>query len=92
MAQLSDPRWIAAQEEFLSVRRMQGSDMAALVENFVGQWLDLRKIDVPSYVVAGSTDHIVPWANSWRSAALLGGPVRFVLSTSGHVQAIDARR
>ena len=31
LAELYVPDWIAAQEEFLSVRRMQGSDMAALV-------------------------------------------------------------
>ena len=32
LAELYVPDWIAAQEEFLSVRRMQGSDMAELVD------------------------------------------------------------
>lgn len=32
LAELYVPDWIAAQEEFLSVRRMQGSDMSALVD------------------------------------------------------------
>ena len=32
MAELYVPEWIAAQEEFLSVRRMQGTDLAALVD------------------------------------------------------------
>ena len=32
LADLYVPDWIAAQEEFLSVRRMQGSDLAALVD------------------------------------------------------------
>ena len=32
LAELYVPDWIAAQEEFLSVRRMQGSDMVALVD------------------------------------------------------------
>jgi Cu(I)/Ag(I) efflux system membrane fusion protein len=32
LADLYVPEWIAAQEEFLSVRRMQGSDLAALVD------------------------------------------------------------
>jgi len=32
LAELYVPDWIAAQEEFLSVRRMQGSDLAALVD------------------------------------------------------------
>ena len=33
-------------------------------------------------------DHIVPWENAYRSAELLGGSERFVLSTSGHIQAL----
>jgi Cu(I)/Ag(I) efflux system membrane fusion protein len=32
LAELYVPEWIAAQEEFLSVRRMQGSDLAPLVD------------------------------------------------------------
>ena len=32
LAELYVPEWIAAQEEFLSVRRMQGTDLAALVD------------------------------------------------------------
>jgi len=32
LAELYVPDWIAAQEEFLSVRRMQGSDMAGLID------------------------------------------------------------
>ena len=40
------------------------------------------------YIVAGSNDHIVPWENAYRSTQLLGGKPRFVLSTSGHIQAL----
>ena len=32
MAELYVPEWVAVQEEFLSVRRMQGNDLAALVD------------------------------------------------------------
>ena len=32
LAELYVPDWVAAQEEFLSVRRMQGTDLAALVD------------------------------------------------------------
>ena len=32
LAELHVPDWVAAQEEFLSVRRMQGADLAALVD------------------------------------------------------------
>ena len=51
----------------------------------LGTPVDLSKVDVSAYVVAGVTDHISPWQSCYRSARLLGGPVRFVLSTSGHI-------
>ena len=38
--------------------------------------------------MAGIKDHIVPWENAYRSTQLLGGKSRFVLSTSGHIQAL----
>jgi class II poly(R)-hydroxyalkanoic acid synthase len=50
--------------------------------------IDLAAIDVDSYIVAGVKDHIVPWENAYRSTQLLGGSSRFVLSTSGHIQAL----
>jgi polyhydroxyalkanoate synthase len=50
--------------------------------------IDLNAVDVDSYIVAGLTDHIIPWENAYRSTQLLGGDARFVLSTSGHVQAM----
>lgn len=50
--------------------------------------VDLRAVKQDHYVVAGSTDHIVPWENAYRSTQVLGGESRFVLSTSGHIQAL----
>lgn len=50
--------------------------------------IDLEQITVDSYVVAGSADHICPWENCYTSARALGGTVRFVLSTSGHIAAL----
>jgi polyhydroxyalkanoate synthase len=50
--------------------------------------VDLSTVDMDSYIVAGSNDHIVPWQNAYRSTQLLGGSPRFVLSTSGHIQAL----
>ncbi|MNN06558.1 Poly-beta-hydroxybutyrate polymerase [compost metagenome] len=41
-----------------------------------------------SFHVAGITDHITPWDSVYRSALLVGGDKRFVLSNSGHIQAI----
>ena len=54
----------------------------------LGSPVDLTKIEVDSYVVAGSTDHICPWQSCYRSAHLLGGDTRFVLSTAGHIAAL----
>ncbi len=54
----------------------------------LGTPVDLSQIDVDSYVVAGSTDHICPWDSCYRSVHLLGGTTRFVLSTAGHIAAL----
>ncbi len=54
----------------------------------LGSAVDLGAVDVDSYVVAGLTDHIIPWENAYRSTQMLGGAPRFVLSTSGHIQAL----
>jgi polyhydroxyalkanoate synthase subunit PhaC len=54
----------------------------------LGTPVDLSKVDVDSYVVAGVTDHICPWEQCYRSVQLLGGQSRFVLSTAGHIAAL----
>ena len=54
----------------------------------LGSGVDLGAVDLDNYIVAGLTDHIVPWENAYRSTQLLGGTPRFILSTSGHIQAL----
>jgi polyhydroxyalkanoate synthase len=54
----------------------------------LGRAIDLRKVDCPTYVVAGLTDHIVPWTAAHRTTRILGGQPEFVLSSSGHIQSI----
>jgi polyhydroxyalkanoate synthase len=54
----------------------------------LGSGVELGAVELDSYIVAGSTDHIIPWENAYRSTQLLGGTPRFVLSTSGHIQAL----
>jgi polyhydroxyalkanoate synthase len=51
----------------------------------LGSPVDLSKVDIDSYVIAGVADHICPWQSCYRSTQLLGGSTRFVLSTSGHI-------
>ena len=57
----------------------------------LGQRVDLQQIDYPVYVMAGSTDHITPWHACYRSTALFGGKVTFVLTNQNHTQTISAR-
>ena len=54
----------------------------------LGTPVDLSKITVDTYVVAGIADHITPWQNAYRTVNLLGAEPRFVLSTSGHIAAL----
>jgi polyhydroxyalkanoate synthase len=54
----------------------------------LGVPIDLSKIQIDAYIVAGISDHITPWQNCHRTTQLLGGTSRFVLSTSGHIAAL----
>jgi polyhydroxyalkanoate synthase len=56
--------------------------------SMLGSAVDLSKIDVDAYVIAAIADHICPWQSCYRTTALLGGSVKFVLSTSGHIAAM----
>lgn len=53
-----------------------------------GQRIDLKAVDADTFIVAAERDHIAPWRGSHKSTQLLGGKVRFVLSTSGHVAGV----
>jgi poly[(R)-3-hydroxyalkanoate] polymerase subunit PhaC len=53
-----------------------------------GTPIDLRKVTVDAYVVGALTDHITPWKACYRTPFLLRGKSQFVLSSSGHIQAL----
>jgi polyhydroxyalkanoate synthase len=51
--------------------------------------VDLSKVDCDIFILAGVTDHITPWKACYRTTQLLGAKnIEFVLSHSGHIQAI----
>jgi len=54
----------------------------------IGEPVDLGSVDLDTYFIAGVTDHIVPWESAYKGALLFGGNKRFVLSRSGHIQAL----
>jgi len=51
--------------------------------------VDLSKVKSDLFFVGGVTDHITPWKATYRSTQLFGSKnITFVLSQSGHMQAI----
>ncbi|MFN4114363.1 MAG: PHA/PHB synthase family protein [Sphingomonadaceae bacterium] len=54
-----------------------------------GHMVDLSRVDAPLFILGGVTDHITPWKATYRSTRLFGSDdVTYVLSHSGHMQAI----
>ncbi|MDP7232919.1 MAG: class I poly(R)-hydroxyalkanoic acid synthase [Alphaproteobacteria bacterium] len=53
-----------------------------------GQQIDLGAISVPAYLLAAKEDHIAPWKSCYSGVHCYGGPVRFVLTGSGHIAGV----
>ncbi len=53
-----------------------------------GQKLSLADVKTDTYVVGAINDHIVPWISSYKTGGLMGGNVRYVLSSGGHIAGI----
>ena len=50
-----------------------------------GQAINLAKIKQPIYMVSTEEDHIAPWKQTFSLVHRTGGPVKFTLSSSGHI-------
>lgn len=50
--------------------------------------IDMTKVAYPTYVIAGTTDHITPWKAVYETARLYGDDTTFILSNSGHLQSL----
>jgi polyhydroxyalkanoate synthase len=64
------------------------NELARGVMELAGRRLSLADVTSDAYMVGAVNDHIVPWTASYRSTRLLGGTVRYVLSSGGHVAGI----
>jgi polyhydroxyalkanoate synthase subunit PhaC len=53
-----------------------------------GARVDLSRVTMPAYIYASHADHIVPWRSAYRTTALLGGDITFVLGASGHIAGV----
>jgi polyhydroxyalkanoate synthase len=50
--------------------------------------IDLRSIDLPTYILSTKEDHIAPWKSTYSATQLYAGKVRFVLGASGHIAGV----
>lgn len=50
--------------------------------------IDLRAITTPSFCLATRDDHIAPWRTVYAATQTYAGPVKFVLSGSGHIAGV----
>src|SRR6202012_75831 len=53
-----------------------------------GEKLDLKKVKLPIYNLATREDHIAPAKSVLLGSKFFGGPVRFVLTGSGHIAGV----
>jgi polyhydroxyalkanoate synthase len=51
--------------------------------------IDVSRVGIDTYVIAGQTDHITPWQGVYRTARLFGASrATFVMSSGGHIQSL----
>ncbi len=50
-----------------------------------GRSLDLSRITAPLYAVGTDQDHIAPWKGTFSICRWVQGPVRYALTSSGHI-------
>jgi polyhydroxyalkanoate synthase len=53
-----------------------------------GYPIDMSSVTQPLYAVGTSEDHITPWTGTFKTVNMVKAPVRYVLSTSGHILGI----
>jgi polyhydroxyalkanoate synthase len=50
--------------------------------------IDLHKVKTPSFLLSTQEDHIAPWMATYAATQIYAGPVKFVLSGSGHIAGV----
>jgi polyhydroxyalkanoate synthase len=50
--------------------------------------IDLRTIKTPAFLLSTKEDHIAPWKSTYAATQIFSGPVKFVLSASGHIAGV----
>jgi polyhydroxyalkanoate synthase len=78
----------AAMHSFYLRSLYMRNELAKGEMELAGQQLSLASVRNDTYVVGAINDHIVPWHSSYKTGGLLGGAVRYVLSSGGHIAGI----
>jgi polyhydroxyalkanoate synthase subunit PhaC len=81
-------RMPAAMHSFYLRSLYMRNELARGEMELAGQRLSLSEVKNDAYVVGAVNDHIVPWHGSFKTIALMGGKVRYVLSSGGHIAGI----
>lgn len=50
--------------------------------------IDLKRVDVPVFMLSTLRDHIAPWKSTYSGTKLFSGPTKFVVGGSGHVAGV----
>ncbi len=50
--------------------------------------IDLAKVRTPAFLLSTREDHIAPWRSTYSATRIYKGPVKFVLSASGHIAGV----
>ncbi|MBI1774242.1 MAG: class I poly(R)-hydroxyalkanoic acid synthase [Proteobacteria bacterium] len=50
--------------------------------------IDLGKVKTPTMIISTREDHIAPWKSTYAGTQIYKGPVKFVLSGSGHIAGV----
>ena len=53
-----------------------------------GVRIDLRKVRTPAFLLSTREDHIAPWRSTYAATQIYAGPIKFVLSASGHIAGV----
>jgi polyhydroxyalkanoate synthase subunit PhaC len=56
--------------------------------SLAGTPIDLSKVKIPTFILSTREDHIAPWKSTYAATHLYSGPVKFVLSASGHMAGV----
>lgn len=81
-------RMPAANHSFYLRQFYQKNSLAKGKMKLCGETLDLSQVKIPIYELATKEDHIAPAKSVFTGAFLFSGPVKFVLSGSGHIAGV----